>query len=533
MSLTLQQMKILFKEGMDYAKENFSSLFYTFDEKLANYLLDLADKAPDMTTLFNVVFMASNVKAWSSMFTAPKLLPTGYELQHTGVQFGVGPVEWYFLFATATDADGKQYGVNITFFRLDIAPPHVIKKANLDPSTACCWGIMGGYGTNDSWIGIPSLKWFPMQYTETSYSTFILKGSEPQNNMNFVLQSIIPMQFDVLIEFNDSNNQKQSIRANMVATAPPQANFPYACQCGYGLGTMYYSYTDMLVNLSINAGANMSGQGWIDHQLIKGGIVDGLYMQASQLVADTLSKQKSGGWLWFALQDNQTGIQYMFLHKFGDKDFVDDIKPNKNIPLDIINVYKKGVPYFFSDAPSIRAEDTRVEMVESVEVPSLNLSLPTKYKITLPGGKKVFLKNFTQPNIYPCAFASYETPANLYDETGNIIGRGLIEANFYLDAHTMFKRYIEAAGGDPTNKKHLDLLLYANKQSGIRKFLAFIIFLIPLWIIIAGLVYILHKNDGERHKRAIVAIIVIIAAYMLITSISNAQFRNDYVYKVK
>ncbi len=531
MTLDLQGMKNLFRKGMSYAKDNFSSAFYSFDDNLANYVLNLADNAPDTTTLFNAIFMASHVKAWSSLFTAPKLLPPGYEFQHTGIQFGVGPVEWYFFYGLTGTPGVNETGLNLTFFRLDIAPPAVVKEMGIDPSNACCWGIMGGYGTKEKWTGIPAMEWFPMKYVQPDYATFSLTGKG--TNVSATLESLIPMQFSVNVSFLDSNSQAQTIKAKLIALTPPTANFPYACQCGYGLGTMYYSYTNMSLTMGLNGSPEMVGQGWIDHQLLKSGIVDGFYMQAIQSASQTLVKQKSGGWLWFAVQDNQTGLQYMFMHKFGTKDFKDDIRLNEDIRLDLVNVYKEGVPYFFPEAKSMKASVTKIKMVETIQVPELNLSLPSKYKITLPGGKKIVLENITAPNIYPCSFASYETPAHVYDELGNLIGQGLIEANFYLDEKTLFKRYIASAGGDPEEPGKVDLLLNASTPSGFRKFLAFCVFLTPLWIFAVALIYVFRKDDGMRHKRLFTAVLVIIFATIIVNIYSEWSFRSKYIYKEK
>ena len=488
--LDLQGIKDLYKKGMDYARNNYSSVFYPKQNDLCDYQLKLVDQAQDLTTVMNAIFIPN--RTWSTCFNAPKNLCKGCEISKTGIQFGIGTTEWYFFYGTA-----QNYVFNLSFFKQEIAPPQVV---DIDPSEAVRWNIVGGYGTIDppTWYSINS-EYIYMKYEQPSYSTFSLKGSG--NNITASLNSPFPMQFSCDIEFKDSTNTQRSFSFSLAANTAASPNFPNSCLCGLGLGTMYYSYTDTLLSFTAEQKTNI-GKGWIDHQLVKKGTPKGWYYQGLETFANIFNKKKSGGWLWTSIQDQESGLQYMLIHFFDQKYYQDSVSLNNSIGVSIVNEYDRGITHFSPEDIS----DFEMKMTETVNIPEIGINLPKSYNITLPGGKKVILKTVAMPNVYTSVTASYECPAALFDSTGTTqIGTGLIEANIYFDNETFAKRLIGYSGGDTTDQNSVNIVLSGiqNNQTNWQKFLSIIVTLIPLWLIIIFIFFVFYKKENRLIKSVI------------------------------
>lgn len=507
--LDIDGIKALFKKGMQHAKNNYFSVIYPRNDALCDYQLDRVNAAQDLSTLMNAIWLGNNNATWCNSFWSPKAICDGCEIRYTGIQFGYGQTGWYFFYGIAGN-----FCFNLSFFRQEIAPPDAVE---IDRSEAVRWLVLGGYGTIPNagdvvpqWFSLQP-EWIHMKYSQPSYSTFSLVGQGTTKTIS--LTSIDPMSFLIDMNFTDTNGTNHSFKTTLRANAPPTPNFPNSCLCGYGLGTFYYSYTDMDCTFSVDNGSENIGKGWTDHQYVKGGIPNSTYMQALTAIGP---QKVSSGWLWFAIQDEQSGLQYMLTHFFKDAFYQNDIlnanKPKTTtIPMDIVNVYKEGKTYFLPDDPVMDASNLNVQLSQTVQ--GLNgLSMPAAYNITLPGGKEVVLKIATAPNIYPTAFAPYETPAFVYNKSGQKIGYGLIEANFYLDNKTLAQRMIASAGGNAGDPAQINLILDVlnKKMNGWRKFLAVLIVLLPLWIILVAVFFVMYKKEMRGARTGLVVAIMML-----------------------
>jgi hypothetical protein len=521
--LDLNGIKALYAKGMQYAKDHFPKGLFSRNDSLCDYQLSLVNKAQDLTTLANAISI--NNAVWSTAFKGPKPICRGCEIQYTPMQFGVSNNGWYFNYGVAGDMCFV-FGLN----RIELAPPCVVEKERLDPSEAVLWSLGGGFGKiGGPWYNFPS-EYFYMKYDQPTYSTFSLVGRGTQvKNATLTTGQSNPMQFTMSADFiSPTDGKEHSINVTMTANTPPLPNVPGACGlCVDGMGTMYYSYTDMDVVVSVDKGNQQSGKGWIDHQLFKTGVPRNLMSQAQKSVANTLVKPVSGGWLWFAIQDYESDTQYLLTHFFVNKFYKDSIKLNENIPMQIVNVYKKGEAHFNPTRTDMDSFDLQVKMTKTINVNGLDL--PAEYDIILPGGKPVILTLASGPDQYPYPFGSYENPALLFNrsDTGRTkpIGIGIIEANGYFTNDQYAQRYVKAAGGDVNDQAALDMVSKAMSpnlpQTGGQRFLAFLIVLIPLWLLIIALVFILHDKKG-RHPRLMIAIAVLLILYG-ITYSSNSS----------
>jgi hypothetical protein len=547
----IKDLKTVFRNGVKYAKDNFSSILFDRDDKFFDYQDTLLEKAQTLTEVMNVIWMANYSTTWNYAFKAPEPVPGDGTYSLSNVQYGVSPIEWYFFYGITNNSKGKKYCYNITFIRVAVSPLVTNSDYNI-------WSVNGGYGVASevqeerTWYRLKP-TYMKMSYKSNSYSDFTLEGSSQNKETSAILKAD-GLSFVVSLLFDSIEGGTHNIEITMQADTPPNPNAPGTCLGCFGnLGSMYYSYTDMSVQMNVRYGSSSSnpsgspsgetggtgetlytGKGWQDHQLVKGGIPVKIRDQALMSVSNTLLKAVTGGWTWYAIQDFQSNTQYMLTHFYIDKFYKDDIQSklsfNDNIKAHMVNVYKNGISYFNptgeengiegmnSDNVKILLTGVVDKIDNTFEVPLGSFSkLPKSYAITLPDKKQVVLEIATVPNIYPIAPAPYETPAFLKNTNGDIIGIGLIEANGYFTNEELAQRVIAQAKGDYNNKEAVDMLVYMmlKKQNWYQKLLSFIIAGIPLIAIIASMVFIFHKKD-ERKFRAYVSLLVCVLLYFTI-----------------
>lgn len=524
--LDLNGIKSLFAKGVHYAKEHFPKGLFKRADHMCDYQLSLANKAQDLNTLMGSVSLHNSVL--SSAYKGQKPVCDGCEIQYTPIQFGVGNNGWYFGFGIAGDLCFT-FGLN----RQEIAPPQVVAEQGIEPSEAVRWEMGGGFGkVGGSWYNFPTESFY-MKYSQPDYSTFSLVsgGQGPDAKFKSValgtaradptLSNTNPFQFTLNTTFiSPTDNKEHTLNVKMIANTPATPNVPKSGGRSNNTGSLYYSFTDMDIIAKLDAEDSKVGKGWVDHQLFKIGIPRNIMDQAKVSVVNILSKIVTGGWLWFCVQDHETDTQYMFVHFFVDEFYKDYIRLGKKIDPHAINVYQKGKVHYFPSRTDMDSSDTEIRLTKLINVNGYDL--PAEYDIILPGGKPVILTLASGPNQYPNPYASYENPALLYNaaDTGKTkpIGIGIIEANGYMTNDEYAPRYISAAGGDVTDRRALKMvanMLSPNfSQSGGQKFLAFLIVLIPLWLLIITIVFILYKKNG-RHPRVMIAITLLLVLYAI------------------
>lgn len=506
--LNLDQLKALFEKGMHYAVDNFSSPLYSNHRQACLYQVSLAKNAKNLTTFMTAVSALNQV--FQSSFKTPDKICAGCELTKTGIQFGIANKGWYFLWGKTND-----FVYNINFRRQELASSDIV---DVEPSEAVRWTIGGGYGkVGGEWYNL-QYEWIYMKYEQdTSNNTFFLAGNG--NTMSVLMGCRTPMQFYFDISFTDTKGQQHRIASTLTAKTPPAPNSPDACNCGDCVGSLYYSFTDMGMTITVN-NQTSSGNGWIDHQLIKGGPPCSLYLQAITTVTNMISGAINPGWFWTVIVDNETNTQYMLSYFPVTKTFNDFVSQNKalefsNKAFTAVNVYKNGLAKFHPEDGDYNYKNTKLVILKTMVVNCT--TLPTEYHVTLPSGKKGILSLASGPNVYSDIVASYENPSIFYTEDrSRVIGSGIIEANLYMDTKEIAKRAVIGSGGIP-NDHNIGLFhdVLIMRQNAWQKTLAVFVLLLPLFILILGLLYIFMRKDN-RHVRFTVFLIVVVICYVLL-----------------
>lgn len=518
--LDLQAMQSLFSKGMAYALDHFPQGIFSKGEDLCSYQLNLANNARDLQTFMGAVSIHN--PAFNTAFNGPTNITRGGEIGYTNPQFGVSNTGWYYVYGVSSSGSVSSpptpdVAFEFSFSRQELAPPAVVQREGLDSSECVRWVVCGGFGeVGGTWYNIPG-EYLYLAYTKLSDYNFTLVGAGQQVT-SVAISSTIPMMFDFNIAFKDLQGKAHTLQVSMIANTPPAPNAPNSCaECVHGMGSMYYSFTDMSVVISPDNQPEVQGNGWIDHQLVQAGVPEGLFLQSALTVANVLASPVSGGWLWFSIQDYESGYQYMLWHPFDTKFYEDDVKLNETIPMSLVNVYRKGVAYFFPTRTDMDISDLDVKLVKFINVNGKNM--PAEYNITLPGGKPVVLTLASGPNVYSTPYGPYENPALLKNMAGQVIGLGTIEANGYYTNEEYAQRYIKSAGGNPADMASVNLVASGMNpgmiQTKFHIFLAFMVFLLPLWILLVLVSWIFYDKEhrGVRIKIA-VAVMLLVYGFM-------------------
>ncbi|CAH6418824.1 Hypothetical protein POVN_LOCUS547 [uncultured virus] len=304
-------------------------------------------------------------------------------------QFGQGRIGWYFA-----KGSSRTFGYTYVLFRLEIAPPAVVKASGLHPSQAVLYSVTAGAGSADR---NEAPRWWPLPPT-------IIQGDyecKPDSHTLFSFQMVVgdsePVTTLITTNISLSTRGTVDIYAKWTdctehilidAWMKPKRgssavyNGPQGCQpCIVGAGTLYWSFTNMEIP-SLFTGPfrckkedhERGEDGWFDHQWF-GGLSPSAINRAVSLPPER--------WLWIPLQFEATkttpATQYMILKT------LPPVPPNE-LPrvgdtytdIDILNKYtnsKSGTQVVYG-AGSVSITVLEVELFQGSR-------LPTKYSVTI------------------------------------------------------------------------------------------------------------------------------------------------------
>ena len=532
--LSLSQLKSLYKEGIDYAK-NKAPWFFPPIEDAISQQLQLVQKAPDLTTFMAAVNLSN--PTFQGAFDTPVPIPQNNLLSTTPPQWGSGAFGWYFFVGNFGLTDDP-ISYCFTFFRCEVAPPGAVTLKNR--GNAVAWFIGGGYGKNEQdWVTVP-YEYIQMNYTPLTYSTFTLEGKGEKYIGDCYLKTTEPFVFTFNINFTDLDGNSHSVQSVSQSLVPPQQ----AGDRGYisygfpGLASLYWSYTDMDVTAVIDGKTYYGGKGWMDHQTMKiAGVkafVPGSTVnhQALFTVLKTISGPANNqGWTWNMIQDLESGIQYMIATRLpkGYHDNPSSFQPGLKLKETICNMYKDGAPY-------IKPEGCKDLVIEISKVQVANgHSYPLEINFTLPGGKKVISRTVSGLNLFTnnAAQISCESPGILYDESGQKqIGYSLLELNGPLTRSEVITKALKLSGGDPSSQTQVSILNKAatGYQPTSRKIVAFLIVFMPLILLVVFIWLIFHSKKGRWDRFGLVVVVILLLEIVMVT-IAKIGSRNKNIIK--
>jgi hypothetical protein len=414
----LWQLKNLFVAGLDYANER-APFFVPANRALSDFQKLAAREARNLNEFMTAVTLKNS--AWQNAFDPPVKL-YDYE-QATHFKFGEGDKEWYFVI-------GIFQGMAFVFclFRLEVAPPAVVRTMFDDPSQAVVWNLWGGFGYRGSerWTQFP-FEWLQGPYESRPGSSFRMSLSNATSDFKVDFAMTENHVFDFTVAFGATK-----LSATVRALGPPLPNADNGCLfCGkYGLQSKYFSRSNCDARATLNGRQYSDGHGWIDHQsfyLAQGHSFFGNLMGNSLRVVANIQV----AWLWMYVQDLRTSTQYMLMAGVKPKQF----ESGKKYKV-MCNMY---------DTKTVQLGVKGAEVTVGRTVRDQDFNYPLEYKIRLPSKETVVLKASYGVGAFPNAsrIDSWEVPAVLYNDMNQEIGFGIVELNGTTPQKTQVRRLIQ------------------------------------------------------------------------------------------
>lgn len=216
---------------------------------------------------------------------------------------------WYFFVGSATGSDGEEYGIEIMFFRDALLPPALAASLGLTDTENQVVELhfaiakAGGrhYQAKPIVIaGTTGLLHFETDGLGAAMGKNVIRSTDPGNLFPLQIQAwgqddgeVEPVQFEINLTFSSG---KDYLLQGVDGCSP----------CCDGVGTLYYSIPDMVIDPSASSltlnGEQVTlteGTFWFDHQWgTLGAVANTEVLRA----AGNLTPKAQTGWDWFMAQ---------------------------------------------------------------------------------------------------------------------------------------------------------------------------------------------------------------------------------------
>lgn len=395
----------------------------------------------------------------------------------TCFQFGQGTIGWYFMYGHV-----GSLGFNLMLFRTEMGTPKLNhEKQIFNPADACVYGLTGGYGPKGGpWIVIPRI---------TCRGTYMC---DPSGSFNF---TAIPANDCAELQLFQISGINGNVRAQLQYTdasanrfmnitlmpkKPPLYQGPGGCYpCIGGLGTLYWSYTNMTASITCDLGVAQNGVGWFDHQWMasNSSVPNTMGLRLLTNMANAFKPTGILRWLWMTIQLAATDTQYMIvsiLQGLPQTGKTYDMHGNK----------------FISDKRSEFTGKVTVNAMVTIN----GQTFPTKSTLTMDGKTFVLRAAFGNSTvIMPNGVVNWEGPADVFDLSGNSLGTGFLEANQLDTEDNMIAKAGSLAGLHPQ-----DYPLFKHKINPWYTILLTLIIILGIVLIFISIIIIIVKNFANK-----------------------------------
>ena len=376
------------------------------------------------------------------------------------------PLGWYFFVGSATGANGKEYGVEMMFFRYALLPPALADRFGLSPTENQVIDLQFAI----SEVGDHHYQAEPIVVAGTSGLLSFEDGTLGMAMGKNVLRSlqpgeIFPLQLQTRGRYKGPNGATDlGIDLTFASGKEILLQGVDGClPCCDGVGTLYYSIphleldtTKSTLSLKGEEVTLTGGTFWFDHQW---GMLSGSGNSAVVRAASNLVPPAAGGWDWFEAQfDGDRQITVAAIHTEYSLAFQNQTGPT---PPGTMTVTAQG-KYMDPAGTTVDATATLVidEWLKSADSPDPTQYWPTDVwypnRWTFTFGPEVpdDIRTFTMVPVVPTGqvgfFASgaqySEGAVFLQDAAGKTVGRGYAESVSYADT----LRNVLALAGVPT-----------------------------------------------------------------------------------
>jgi hypothetical protein len=357
------------------------------------------------------------------------------------MQFTQSPAGWLGLYGT-TKTTRYAFGV----MRFSISPdPHAHTAEKV------FFNVTGAFDDGSGWHPIPQ-NVGPATYSceENGVTTFTYSQQEDGVIAEFRIDENKNMSGTVSYEaksytFNNTPNEAPKYEGKNGGCVPV---------CFGGIGTSYWSYTNMEASMINKRGQLETGIGWFDHQWINTGVpVKLLYRWAFLNLTPTPDFPSPLQWLWLATQitdeaNPRFGYQYTGAIDI-NKDCENCSDKDPVIPLQVGDKFQTTMNRFHKDELTYNV-DVKATILETITLTKdgLTQTFPTKYLLAFdepdlePQGFKMILSAEPSSNRrgsidhrvpLVTGLINWEGPGLLYDTDNKPIGQGFLEAMNLMD----------------------------------------------------------------------------------------------------
>jgi len=343
-----------------------SNFLTPYNPKVMELVEKAITNANDIGTLASAVLLLPNRDVTVDQISSAK-----DPLDSTLFQFEQGAIGWYWSYATYKNPNAC---VMYYIVRIEIGSKEIREKYSLPIGSTTLYNVSMGLGIGGAWVRNPFTV-VRGRYDAFSKTSFRFTGLEMPNNQSFSMETQSLGEFKVDMGFTANGLNQHALTIFSSANRPSFNGQGGCAPCVSGLGTMYWSYTDMTTNTAMIFNSQdqsplINGDGWLDHQWLRGTTADSYAMRALiNLQSATSIGGGLGRYIWINL--HLKGVQYM-ISAFPKS--TDKIENGSSFPA-TYNVYSVGL-----DNP-LWNRKTTVAVVETSTVESV--AFPIKVKFTL------------------------------------------------------------------------------------------------------------------------------------------------------
>ena len=363
--------------------KNDSGLLRPYNHDVLSVLAKAADKATTIDQLGAIHILLPN----NSIGTAPLAPLNGKPEDTTLFQFEQGAAGWYWGYATYPTSNIMYYIV-----RLELGTPEIRAKYNLPLGSTTVYSVSVGAGNGAGTWSYSPYSICRGSYAVTGKDAFVFQ-TVPESTTKTQVRFAGNAQGFTLCFACGKGSAGSGFGAYVELDKDGRvANYaaPKGCApCVSGAGTLYWSYPQLnarkgainLAKASCPSPGTLSGDGWLDHQWMRGNDPKALAVQAVTTVTQ-LSKAVGGlgryVWINLHLKNNTEYLVTAFPSP--------DAKIGKNQTYSA--AYKK---YGASQKTVSPSRSAPLEFLETTTVQdpgsSSSITYPTVFQITIEGHK--------------------------------------------------------------------------------------------------------------------------------------------------
>jgi hypothetical protein len=353
---------------------------------------------------------------------------------------------WFWFYGTikppTKTSSGICYFISLT--RTELGNPTIRKEMGLKIGQTTTYSIGIGFSVNGKWHYTDKYNTIKGRYQSLERGTFkfdsIVEPGHPRLNIDASKIGLIDMKGS----FNGYD-----VHAIQYSSQLPYFNNKNGCSpCLGGQGTLYWSWTAMKCDIDISTGGKIiatgkGGDAWIDVQWGGGNYSRNImaqFLNNSKRVTSSAGADL-GKYIWVNLHlpNNEQYMIYQFLD--------DNQAKNED---EVINCFYNV--YTGSKLEPKWMKNLNITIKKYADVKGVNY--PSVYEIHLPNGKNVTLdsRSFGHTVMPEIGNSTHWNGSGLiYDDNGNIIGTGFLEASQFDDPTFIIHSRLKGAGVSSEN----------------------------------------------------------------------------------